>query len=494
MNTVTRNILSNYLGKIWGFLSIFIFIRFYIEILGIDSYAIISFYAVVLGLLAFADSGLTATLTRELAKNSSVDHKATLIFSFERIYLIIIILIVFFSLIFSDKIAQNFLKSNVYSVNEVSYYFKLMAIGIAFQLFSTLYEGGLMGLEKQVYINNVKIAWSFARSGLVIALLFFSPNLYVYFFWQILCNVILLFVLRNRLLRVLDSKEKSKFSINVIKPIWKYALGMMIISLISSINIQIDKLVTGKMLDLKEVGYYAIASTLAQIPFLVVIPITLAIYPKLTFFVSKQEIEEVKNYFHKFSYLVAIIAVPIAICVAIYSYEIVYLWTNDILVAKSVENVVKILSIGGLFLCLQLFPFYLALANGYTKINIYTGIVGLCIIIPLIIYSTQKFGLLGVSFPWFIINLLSFFIISFVVIHKFLKSEIRKWFLQDILLPIFTVLIITFVVFFLTKKIDFQYQFILNCIIIGSTSMIINVYIFDYLNKHNKIINFKTTR
>ena len=72
MNKVTQNIIANYAGKLWGFISIFIFVRFYIDLLGIESYAIINFYTVILGLLAFADAGLTATLTRQLARDIGI--------------------------------------------------------------------------------------------------------------------------------------------------------------------------------------------------------------------------------------------------------------------------------------------------------------------------------------------------------------------------------------------------------------------------------------
>ena len=82
MNKVTKNIIANYLGKLWGFASIFIFVRFYIDILGVESYAIINFYTVILGLLIFADAGLTATLTRELARDISIQEKFY-IFDFE---------------------------------------------------------------------------------------------------------------------------------------------------------------------------------------------------------------------------------------------------------------------------------------------------------------------------------------------------------------------------------------------------------------------------
>lgn len=113
MNIVNKNISANYVGKLWNFASIFIFIRFYIEILGIQSYAVINFYAVILSLLAFADSGLTVTLNRELAKENTLENKANLLFTFQRIYLGICVSVMLLIFLFSDYIGHNFLKSKL---------------------------------------------------------------------------------------------------------------------------------------------------------------------------------------------------------------------------------------------------------------------------------------------------------------------------------------------------------------------------------------------
>lgn len=37
-----KNILANYIGKIWGIISVFVFVPFYIKLLGINSNAVIN--------------------------------------------------------------------------------------------------------------------------------------------------------------------------------------------------------------------------------------------------------------------------------------------------------------------------------------------------------------------------------------------------------------------------------------------------------------------
>ena len=406
MNRVTKNIIANYMGKLWGFVSIFIFVRFYIDLLGIESYAIINFYAVILGLLVFADGGLTATLTRELARDIPLLEKSNLVYTLERIYVAICIAIIIVILFSADIISHNFLNSKHYPPNEIAYYIRLMGVGVAFQLFSTLYDGGLQGLQYQVLTNKIKITWGIFRSGIVLIPLYFYPRLEIYFWWQIVCNIVLVLVFRSNLYNLL-LKDKLFFSTQLLKSNYKYALGMMGIAFISAINIQIDKIVTSKYLSAELFGYYSIASILSQIPIMVVIPIVIAVFPLLSQYVSQNDTEAIIKNFHKYSFTITLVAAPLAFCIAWYSVPLVTLWTGMPKAAQVVDYVVKMLVIGGFFLCLQLTPFYLALANGFTKINLYTAIGGLTVVIPLMIYSIKHYGMLGATFPWVIINLIN---------------------------------------------------------------------------------------
>ena len=489
MNKVTKNIIANYLGKLWGFFSIFIFVRLYIDLLGVESYAIINFYTVILGLLVFADAGLTATLTRELARDISIETKANLVYTFERIYIGICLLIIFIVLISANTLSNNFLASETYSPEEVAYYIRLIGIGVALQLFSTLYEGGLQGLQQQVLTNKVRVVWSVFRSGVVLLPIYFFPKLDVYFWWQILCNIVLLYVFRYFLFFLLSNKN-SVFSMQLLKSTSKYALGMMGIAFISAINIQIDKLVTSKYLTMELFGYYSIASTLSQLPILIVMPIVVAVFPLFSLSVSQNDTKSIIKNFHKYSFLIIAIAAPVAFCIALYSIPLITLWTGKPEIAHTINYVVKMLIIGGLFLCMQLTPFYLALANGFTKINLYSGIAGLIIIIPLMIYSIDHYGMIGATIPWVFINVSTFFLIGRYIVNKFLPKQVYSWMVWDSLFPIIITILIGITIEIIFKDFNEQYLFIVKSFIIGILSGCMNVLLYNKKYLDNVLINF----
>jgi O-antigen/teichoic acid export membrane protein len=490
MDVVNKNILANYAGKLWSFVSIFLFIRLYIDILGIQSYAVINFYTVILGLLAFADAGLTATLNRELAREGEKKDKANLVFTFERIYFVLCTFMVILIFLSSDFIASEFLKSEQFSHTKISYFIKLMGVGIGFQLISTLYEGGLMGLQKQVLTNKIRVFWSLFRSGIVIFPLYFFPNLETYFVWQIFCNFFFFLVLKINLDRNLKTETKPFFSKELLKNIWKYALGMMGIAFISAINIQIDKLVTSKLLDLKSFGYYSLASTISQIPVLVVAPIIVAVFPSLSNSVSNKNNLKLKTDFHKFSFILILITLPIVACLFLYASQIMTLWTGNVEIAESVSNIIKVLSIGGFFFCIQIMPYHIALAHGHTRISILSGIFSLIFIIPLIIYFIKEYNMIGAAIPWLLVNFTTFIVVSIYILNKFLPNEFFKWFKIEILIPTLITIIIASAIFFSTLNLKGKYWFLFDMGLISLSSIFINIFVNNKINNKTKFFDF----
>jgi O-antigen/teichoic acid export membrane protein len=180
-----RNILSNYLAKVWGIISVFFFVPFYIKYLGIEAYGVINFYTVILSIFYFADGGLSATLNREFSKNTDKEYLGNLLFTFEKVYLAICLFIIVIVSSFSGIIALNWLNSDTISPEDLSIYVSLMGISVAFQLFTTLQGSGLMGLEKQVLSNVIHVTSSIFRSALVLIPLHFNPTISTFLFGRL---------------------------------------------------------------------------------------------------------------------------------------------------------------------------------------------------------------------------------------------------------------------------------------------------------------------
>lgn len=66
--SIRRNVIANYLGQGWVAIVGIAFIPLYVHVLGVESYGLIGFFAVLQGAMQLLDFGLTPTLNREFAR------------------------------------------------------------------------------------------------------------------------------------------------------------------------------------------------------------------------------------------------------------------------------------------------------------------------------------------------------------------------------------------------------------------------------------------
>ncbi len=491
MKDVNRNIIANYFGKIWGLFSVFVFVPFYIKLLGIESYAVINFYTVILTIMYFADGGLSATLNREIARSADEAYIGNMLFTIERVYLAICLFIIIIIFSFSGFIAANWLNSDTIDPEDLRIYISLMGISVAFQLFTTLQSSGLMGLEKQVLSNGIQVSSSFCRSAIVLIPLHFYPSLLTFFVWQVSTNIAFFFITRYNLWKFIKTNMSYKFDRQVLKTVGRFAGGMMLMAIISSLNTQIDKLVISNILSLKEFGYYSLAGIVSQVPVLIITPIAVAILPRMVKYSANTEYDKLIKLFHVNTFVLSALATSGAMVLFIFTKDFILIWTHDNLIATTIENVTKVLLIGGVFLSFQYMPYHLAIANGHTKTNVRLGVVALICIIPSLIFFVKQYGLIGATYTWLIMNLFAYFYLGYFIISKFLKNEFRRWLINGTLIPLFIAALMGCLSYFLTINLQKGYYVILYSAVSGMGTLILNFIVFNLMNPRFKI-NYKT--
>ena len=194
MSKARSNISANYIGQIWSAVSVFIFVPFYLEFLGTEIYGLIGFYITLMGVLAFADAGLTASLTRDMARLSSDEYdqseRGNLLKTYEVIYFGIASFIAILIYLTAPYIASHWLKTDDIPLEQLILLIKIMGVAIALQLPANLFLGGILGLQKQVLANSLQISWSVFRGAGAIAMLYWvAPTIEVFFYWQLLSNL-----------------------------------------------------------------------------------------------------------------------------------------------------------------------------------------------------------------------------------------------------------------------------------------------------------------
>jgi O-antigen/teichoic acid export membrane protein len=439
---IKENIIANIAGRIWGYISVFLFIPLYIKFLGMEAYGLVGFYSTLTGLLTFADLGFTATLNREMArlsaKSDSSSEMKDLLRTYEMGYLFISLVLSLSIWLLAPIISQHWLKSTTIPPSEIAVAIRLMGIAIALQLPAGLFFGGLMGLQRQVMANSIQILWSFVRGiGTILVLWLVSPTILSFAVWQILSNGLYCFLIRHNLWKVVSSGTvQPRFKWDAFRATWHYAIGMTSLSVIATILTQMDKLAVSKMLPLEMLGYYSLAGTLSVIPITMANPIALAVFPRLTGLVAVEDFDRLKKMYHRTSEIIAIVVIPAGLILAFFAADFIYAWTGSMVSAQRSGLAASYLIGGQLFQAITIVPFYLALSYGNVKLNFKVGISSIILITPILIYLINNFGIEGAGCSWLIMNILTFHPYMYYLHRQFLPGELKRWYWRSVFLPL----------------------------------------------------------
>ena len=433
-----RNIAANYLGRAYSIGSIYIFTPFYIKFLGVESFGLIGFYSIILMVGALADLGLSATFSRETARQPDRARLLDLLVTVECALVGMTMVIAVILIVTADIIAQHwFNPSDTLPPGEIARCIRLMALAMVTQFAVSLYVSGLLGLQRQELGNGVQALFVTLRGGLVIPALYAVPSLELFFAWQLAAGLILVVVGRITLVRAMGFGPFAigRASLATLRPVMGFAGAMFALTILSGINTQLDKVVVSKLFSIEEFGYYTLASTLAQLPFALISPLMVALLPRLTELGSAGQTAKASNLYDGFIYLVAVLAGLSGFGLAFFAPELLSLWLGTSVIPEVAVKLVRILAVGSLLLSVASPPFYLGLAYGHSRTSIVTSSLTLLVTIPLLLVASSQFGLVGAALPWVVLNAASLLALSWNIHRRFYHGRANpvRWIVLPLL-------------------------------------------------------------
>ncbi|OIO71325.1 MAG: hypothetical protein AUJ57_07280 [Zetaproteobacteria bacterium CG1_02_53_45] len=421
----------------------FTFIPFYIHFMGIESYGLVGFFMSLQAVLFILDLGLTATVSRELARLSvnaePADRMRALVRTLELVYWGISLLICLGTILLSQWLAGEWLQSESLPKEKVAEAIMLMGFVIAARMPFGFYCGGLMGLQHQVLASVVKASTETVRNGgVVLVLWLLSPDITAFFLWQVGISVVATCVMGRCLWRSMpESLRSPRFDSGILRKLYRFAAGMSGIALVSILLMQMDKIILSKMLSLETFGYYTVASVVGMSLFFLATPIVSAYAPKLTQLASADECQqELIGRYHQGCQLMAVVIFPVAVTIALFSSEILLLWTQDANVVDSAHLSLSLLVTGTALNSIMNIPYSLQVAYGWTRLAFVLNLLLLMLQFPLLIIMTQYYGVVGAASVWLILNIV-YVLVGVHMMHMHIITEEKwKWCLYDVLLPL----------------------------------------------------------
>jgi O-antigen/teichoic acid export membrane protein len=442
MTRYKSNLFANFAGSGVAALLQLAFIPFYIKFLGIEAYGLIGFYIMLQAVLQVLDLGLGPTMNREMARYSVQPEKAGEARDFTRTleigYWILGISAGAAIAAAAPLIATRWVNIGTLPLPVVVRSLMLMGGLASLQLPLVFYQGGLMGLQRQVLLNAVKIAMAVTGSGGAVLILWLvSPTITAFLWWQLVVAALQAVVLWWSLWHSLPVADHSpSFSPALLRNVWRFAAGMSGITVSTIILTQLDKIILSRLLPLKSFGYYTLATAVGSGLYVLIIPVFNATFPRLSAMVAAQDENGVRELYHLGSQLMAVLILPVASIVAFFSYDVLMVWTGNAEAARNTATIVSFLIAGTAMNGLMSLPYALQLANGWTRLGLAITVCLIFTMVPVIVFASLRYGPVGAASAWALLNLIYMGVGVPLTHARFLRGEARRWFLVDVALPL----------------------------------------------------------
>lgn len=449
MSRVKTNFFANLAGSGWTALVGLACTPLYIRFMGMEAYGLIGFYFTVQGVIQILDLGLSTTMIREMARYSVPQDKTgearDFVRTLEVAYWGIGISLGCAVWYAAPYIASHWIRAGNISLLEVRRAVAVMGALTALQWPLTFYQGGLLGLQRQVLLNGITIATStLSGGGALLVLWLVSPTVTAFFKWQIAVSLLQAAVTTIALWRCLpDPGRAARFDPGITRNIWGFAAGMSGITITALVLTQLDKVILSKMLPLKLFGYYVLAGMVGNgLSGLLITPMFNTIFPRFSALVAAGDAKSLLEMYHGSTQVMSVLILPAAAVVALFSREIMYLWTGSAEIAYNTAPIVSILVGGTALNGLMNLPYALQLSHGWTRIGLAINTAFIIILVPAILVLTRRYGPAGAAAVWLGLNF-TYMIIGVPLTHRqLLKGETFRWFTKDVGIPLAGSLII----------------------------------------------------
>lgn len=439
---VKSNIVASLAGRVWSGAMGLVFVPVYLKMMGIESYGLIGICVSLQALLSVLDLGLGATLSRELARLSVTkggeQEARDLVRTLEIVYWTVALAVGGGMAALSPMLAHSWIQPQGIPQETVVRALAIMGIVMAMQWPSSLYSGGLLGLQRLVLLNFVQGGVATVQYGGAALLLWLvSPSVLTYFVWMVATSSVQTALLALALWSSLPkTSERSAFRRCLLAKNWSFAAGMTGISLMVTVLTQLDKIVLVRMLPLTVFGYYALAVSVSGALGYLVSPIFASLYPKFAqHALGGNGGAGLAELYHKGCQLLAIVVLPVAATLVFFSREILSLWTQNAETATNTHLLLSLLVIGTALNALMTLPYSLQLANGWTSLSFCKNLLAVCVLVPLMVWMVDKHGAPGAAIVWIVLNA-SYLLLEIPLMHRrLLPKEMWHWYVFDVGFP-----------------------------------------------------------
>jgi O-antigen/teichoic acid export membrane protein len=494
--SLKRNILANYVSQIYVTVVGIVMVPLYIKYMGAEAYGLVGFFVMLQAWFSLLDMGMTPTMARETARfNGGAIDSLTLrrlLRAMEGIFICIAVMGGALMILSADAISTGWLRVQTLPLIEVQQAIILMGLIIALRWISGLYRSTVNGFERLIWLSGFNILFATLRFILIIPIfIFYGASLAIFFGYQLflaIVEIIILIIKTYRLLPSVDSREKIAWEWKPLKKVLSFSLSIAFTGVVWLLVTQTDKLILSKLLTLTDYAYFTVSVLVAAGVMTVSAPLSAALVPRLTKLSAEHDDARLIQIYRDATQLIAVFAIPVALVLAFFSEQLLWVWAADIELARKAAPVLTLYALGNGILALGAFPFYLQVAKGDLKLHMIGNALFLAFLIPSLILATLNYGMLGAGYAWMISNIIYFVLWTPKVHNRFIIGLHTKWLFQDIVPIAISAMITVFLFFkFLPLAAD-RFSLLAELLLIGIILVVISSMASSFVRRQLKMM------
>ena len=439
--SVKANVVANYFSQAYMAVIGFVFVPVFIKYLGIEAFGLIAIFTILQSSLALLDMGMKPALGREMAKFTAGAHDAQsirdLLRSVEIAAAAMATIISLGALWSASWVASKWLNVQSLPLSAVRHALIGMGVLCALRLVENIYSSSIAGLQRQVLQSVLSSSLVTARTlGAIAVLAWISPTVEGFFIWQVLISIITIPILASVVYRELPTCPRpARFSWDSVTGIWRFAGGVMTITLLSLLLTQSDKILLSRLLPLKVFAIYAVAGVLSSALYMLSTPIGAAFYPSFTQLMTLRDEAALRLAYHQAAQLSAVVMGSAAIVLIIFADTVLSAWTGNRTLTQDASPILRVLAFGTLLSGFIGIPYQMQLAYGWTKLIIKMNFVAVALLVPMLFLVVPRYGGIGAAWVWVALNA-GYLLFGIHFMHsRLLPSEKWRWYGRDVIVP-----------------------------------------------------------
>jgi len=426
---IRRNILANAVGGSATLLLNLIVTPFLIRILGAEAYGLLGLMTSLQIVFAVLDLGLSTTIVKEIASDTSADRSAThgLVGTLALVYWSVALAlgaVIFFE---ANWIATRWLHLQTLRPEDAILGIRILALSVALRWPVSFYGGVITGAQELVRFNVVKVASTLVRLGMGLIVLLVTRDLRTYLWWMALSALFEVLAYGTASIRLHPAlRGWPTFEWRALRKVWQFSLSMNLIAILSIVFTQADRIVISHLRPLTELGYYSLAVSVVMSVSVIQGFITSAILPAFAADHSAGLSTRLRERYDKATQaLIYIITLPTCIFI-FFGFEVLQVWTTTE-AAERAAVVLALFSLGFLFNASVSIAYTLAVATGNTRLPLRVNLVALVAYVPGLYFGTSHWGIVGAASAWVVLNAYFLLLLLPLVQRLIVKASVTRW-------------------------------------------------------------------